>query len=86
MPMKTFLLSSLLLVLAIILIVIFQNIGNYVNGNYILFYYYTQADSAASFITIIAGLGFLAGVLTTALAAVIINEGRDEEAPGGAGW
>ena len=68
------------------MIILFQNIGNYVNGDYILFYYYTQSDSAASFILIIAGLGFVAGALSTALAVSIISEGKNEEAPGGSSW
>jgi hypothetical protein len=84
--MKTFLLSSLIFVSTLILIIIFQNIGNYINGDYILFYYYTQNDNPASFISIIAGLGFIAGVLATALATSIVNESKDEEAPGGSNW
>lgn len=86
MPMKTFLLSSLILVVVIIMIILFQNIAGTVNGASILFYFYTQEDSAASFILITAGLGFVAGALSTALAVSIISEGKDEEAPGGASW
>lgn len=84
--MKTFLLSATILVFAIILIIIFQNIAGTVSGLWILLYTFDQQTSSSFAVIILTGLGFIAGIITTALAISIINEGKDDEAPGGTTW
>lgn len=83
--MKTFLISATIFVFVIILIIIFQNIGNSMNI-YILLIQITQNDSAAFPIIVISALGFVSGVLSASLAFTLINEGKNEEEPGGANW
>ncbi len=84
--MKQFLLSATILVFVIILIVVFQNLANTVNGLWILLYQFDQQTSATLAVIVLCFLGFISGVLSTALAISIINEGKDEEAPGGSNW
>jgi hypothetical protein len=84
--MKTFLLASTILVFVLILIIIFQNIANTMNGVWILLSQFDQQTSASFGIIVITGLGFIAGTLTTLLVTNIINSGKDEELPGGASW
>ncbi len=84
--MRTFLLSSTIVFFVLILIVLFQNIANSVDGLWILFYQFSQGTSAAWGVTVLAGMGFLAGVLTTMLTITLINMGKDQEEPGGSNW
>jgi hypothetical protein len=84
--MKTFLLTATILVFVLILIIFFQNLANAVDGLWILFVQFDQQSSASVAIVVLTGLGFITGVLSTMLAVNIINEGKDEEAPGGSNW
>jgi Kef-type K+ transport system membrane component KefB len=83
--MKTFLLSSTVFVFVLILIAIFQNIASTMNGVWVLFYQFDQTTSASLGIILISGIGFIAGVLSTALAMTLVNS-KDQEEPGGANW
>lgn len=84
--MKTFLLTATILVFVLILIIFFQNLANAVDGLWILLVQFDQQSSASVAIVVLTGLGFISGVLTTMLAVTLINEGKDEEAPGGSNW
>ncbi|MCC6643760.1 hypothetical protein IT411_03350 [Candidatus Peregrinibacteria bacterium] len=84
--MKQFLLSATILVFVLIIIVFFQNLANTVDGLWILLYQFDQQTSASLGVIVLCGLGFLAGALSTCLAISIVNEGKDEEAPGGSSW
>lgn len=85
--MKTFLISSVILVFVILLIIFFQNFLNtYQYGISMLFYSSSQQDAPALAIIVLSGLGFIGGVLTTMLAVTLINSGKDDEAPGGSNW
>lgn len=84
--MKTFLLTATILIFVLILIIIFQNIANTMNGVWILLSQFDQQTSASIGIIVITALGFIAGTLSTLLVMNIINSGKDEELPGGASW
>ncbi len=84
--MKTFLLSATILVFVLLLIVFFQNLPNSANGLWILFVQFDQNSTASLAITALAGLGFLAGSLSTMLIVNLISEGKNDEAPGGSNW
>lgn len=84
--MKTFLLSATILVFVLILIIFFQNLASSVNGLWILFFYFNQNSSAPLAIAVIASLGFASGALSTMLILNLINQSKDEEAPGGSNW
>ncbi len=83
--MKTFLISATITILTLILIVFFQNLAGSFNGVWILFYKFTPQDPAALGVFLIEAMGFIAGVLTTMLAIVILN-GNNQEEPGGVSW
>lgn len=84
--MKTFLISSTISVLVIILIIFFQNLSNTVYGLWFLFYQFSQTDSASFAVLLISAMGFVAGVLSTMLVTSLISMNKDEEAPGGSNW
>ena len=84
--MKTFLISATIFVFVLILIIIFQNIANTMNGVWVLIMQFDQQTSASLGIIVITTLGFFAGVLSTCLAINLVNEGKNEEEPGGANW
>lgn len=84
--MKSFLISSTIFVFVLILIVVFQNIANTMNGVWILLAQFDQQTSASLGVIILSVLGFLAGVLSTSLVITLVNEGKNEEEPGGATW
>ena len=83
--MKTFLISATIAIFTLILIVFFQNLASSFDGVWILFYQFSQQDSAALGVFLLEAMGFIAGVLTTMLAIVILNASNTEE-PGGASW
>ena len=84
--MKTFLISSTIFVFVIILIIIFQNIANSMTGVWILLIQFDQQTSASLGIIVLTVFGFVAGVLSTALAMSLVNEGKNQEEAGGANW
>jgi hypothetical protein len=84
--MRSFLLTATIVVFVLILIVIFQNLANNVDGLWILIYQFDQQTSATLGVVILTAMGFAAGVLSTMLAITLINLGKDEEAPGGSNW
>lgn len=84
--MRSFLISATIAVFVLILIVIFQNLANNVDGLWILIFQFDQQTSATLAVVVLTALGFFAGVLATMLAITLINLGKDEEAPGGSNW
>jgi hypothetical protein len=84
--MRSFLISATIAVFVLILIVIFQNLANNVDGLWILVFQFDQQTSATLAVVVLTALGFFAGVLATMLAITLINLGKDEEAPGGSNW
>ncbi len=81
--MKTFLTAATILMLMIILIVAFQNIGTDMSALWVLVVQPTTNGTVGVFI--IAGLGFAAGIFATALASAILKS-REEEESGGSSW
>jgi hypothetical protein len=84
--MKQFLLVASIFVYVLLLIIVFQNIGGTFEGIWMLFILFDQNSNASVGLLIISGLGFLAGVLTTALALAIIKQKDALEEPGGSSW
>lgn len=84
--MRKLLLGTTIAVFVLILIILFQNIANTVDGLWILIYQFDQSTSATWGVIVLSGLGFIAGVLSTMQAITLINLGKDEEAPGGSNW
>ena len=84
--MRTFLISATIFIFVVILIIFFQNLSNTVYGLWILFYQFSQKDSASMAVLVVSALGFIAGVMSTLLLTSIISMNKDEEAPGGSNW
>ncbi len=84
--MKTFLISATIFLFVVVLIIFFQNLSNTVDGLWILFYQFTQTDSASAAVVIVTALGFITGVLSTMLMTSLISSTKEEEAPGGDNW
>lgn len=84
--MRKLLFGSTIAVFVLILIILFQNIANTVDGLWILIYQFDQSTSATWGVIVLSTLGFIAGVLTTMLTISLVNLGKDEEAPGGSNW
>lgn len=84
--MRRFLLTSTIIIFVLVLIIIFQNLANTVDGLWVLLYQFDQATSATIAVIVLCGLGFFAGVLSTMLTITLVNIGKDEEAPGGNNW
>ncbi len=83
--MRLLLTISTIFFFVLLLIVIFQNIATTMAGVWVLIYSFDGQTPAALGVIIIAGLGFITGVVATALANTILNQGEQEE-PGGSNW